>query len=420
MLPLERSFWGRLAPILLSQTVGVVCGVLGISVVSRLVPPEPLAGYGVFLTFTTLGMWVVHSGLIKYLSRNWAGDWNQQMLLRHVCGEWTKRIPWLLFATAVGAVATWKLAGISPGHVFGSLFVSCAALSIFALAQAGFQAARQHWRDFVVSAVGSTGRSFAAPAAYAVTGGAGIALLWGFAGAALGVAMLAGFWLWRSTSRSVASSMTIPTSAPYIGFQFAALALANWSIYGVNRWIAALVFDDTLAGFFTFAGNIGAIPAAILGGIFVQYFQPGIYRKADASRVELHDVLRRIDLISLALVLSGVAAVLITAAVCPLLLGTLIDMRYAPALEWVLPTGCFGVTVAAAQFYHIVLLAFREERKCMHVDLTVAAVLIAAAAISAYASPRAFWWTLTASPICVFLVARTAAAWVLRPRSPAR
>ena len=94
---------GRLVPITLSQVVGLACGVAGVKLVTRLVPPGDYGAYGIFLTFTPLGMWVVHAGLVKFVGRHWAATRDRSALLREVAGAALRKTPWLLLAAAVAA-----------------------------------------------------------------------------------------------------------------------------------------------------------------------------------------------------------------------------------------------------------------------------------------------------------------------------
>jgi O-antigen/teichoic acid export membrane protein len=49
---LESGALARLVLITLSQMVGLACGLIGVKIVTRLVPPADYGLYGIFLTFT--------------------------------------------------------------------------------------------------------------------------------------------------------------------------------------------------------------------------------------------------------------------------------------------------------------------------------------------------------------------------------
>lgn len=407
----------RLLPISLSQAAGVACGIIGVKIVSAFVPPPVLATYGIFLTFTTLGVWLVHAGLIKYLLRSWAGESNRGQLLRTIILEWLRRLGWLAAASVGAAIFIVRYADTSFVTTALTLFISSALLSLLACMQSILQAERSHWSDLALSATGSLGRSFAAPLAFIFISKTAATLFWGFAcytavNAAIGVGLLRHYVAMRAGNASERSALP----AVYLGPLFATLAFATWSLYGVNRWLVAWRFDDVFAGWFTFAGNLGSLVAAVLGGIFIQFFQPGLYALADTGTHGREALPKRIDLLSLALGMAGVAALILLWAISPLLVGPLIAERYRASLEWILPTGCFALTIVTSQFYHIMLLAHRYERACAKMDLTTAAVMIAIAFISVLFGRTAFWWGLTLSPLTTWVVSRPLTHALLAPR----
>lgn len=414
MNPLRPAFRDRLLPIALSQAAGVACGIGGVKIVSSLVPPEKFAAYGVFLTFTTLGVWIVHAGLIKYLMRAWAAEADRPALLRAVRREWAKRLPWLALAAAAGTVSIAYFGDTPFITTFLTLALSAAMLSAIACMQAILQAERSHWSDFALSATGSVGRSFAGPLCFVLLGKETWALFLGFAAytlvnAATGLALLK-----KYLRRDGSEIKDVSLPAVYLGPLFVALALATWVLYGINRWLAAWRFDDVFAGWFTFAGNLGSLVAAVLGGIFIQYFQPTLYALADTKSTPPNVLPKRIDLLAASLCVAAVGGLLALWWVSPLLMGVLIAEKYRPALVWILPTGCFALTIVASQFYHIMLLALKKERSCGAMDLTTAAVLIAAATTSVFFGHTVFWWTLVLSPLTTLLVSRSLARMYLR------
>lgn len=418
------SFRQRALPIALSQAVGVACGVLGVKVVSRWVPPDALGVYGVFLTFTTLGVLLVHAGLIKYLNRNWAAAPDRANLVRTVRRAWFRRLPLLAVACAAVAWSVARFGDIAFLPTWGTLLLSATLLSFLALVQAAFQADREHWPDFVLSATGSVARSFVPALLFAALGGPTAVLFLGFALYTASNAAVA--WLllrlyrWRRPGPAAETTRDAAVPGVFLGPLFTTLALVSWALTGVNRWLVAWRFDETMAGYFTFAGNVGTIVPAVLGGMFLQYFQPGIYAAADRGGEARAALPGRIDRLVLALIGVGMAGLVALWLASPLLVGWLIAPRYLPALPWILPTGAFALTVAASQFYHVMLLAVRKERLVGKTDLSLAAVLIGAAALGVTASSDAFWWVLTLSPALTWLVSRTIARAVLRGTDSSR
>ena len=391
----------RLAPITLAQIVGLTCGLAGVKIVTQLVPPTDYGTFGVFLTFTPLGMWVVHAGLIKFVYRHWAAAPDRAALLREVTRAALRKTRWLLLAAAAAAV---MMGGRSWLGVFPAVFFAAVLLSGGAFAQAALQAAREHWRDLAVSSTGSVTRSFLPPLLYAAAGGSMMALYAGFCFHAFALAA-AGAWALRRYWRTGAPA-TRSLTAVYDGPLFTVLAVTGWVVAGSNRWIMVLFFGPTATGFFALAGNLALLVTAMLGTIFLQFFQPGFFASASEEPAQRSALARRVDQVALAsalIALFGLAAVRLVA---PYLIGSFISENYRPALEWLIPAGCFAVAVATGLFYHSLLLAGKRERTCGRVELTAAAVLVAGSLAAASAGELWFLRWLTITPIIPWIVNR--------------
>ena len=130
----------RLLPIALSQLVGLLCGIVGVRIVSQWVPPATLGSYGVFLTFTTLGLWVAHAGVIKFVARHWAAAVDRPALLRASFRAWAKKLGWLALASGGAAVVIHHSGGPAAGAVIAPLFLAAALISLGVLVQNALQA----------------------------------------------------------------------------------------------------------------------------------------------------------------------------------------------------------------------------------------------------------------------------------------
>lgn len=417
MLLSSADFRHRALPIAASQGVGVLCGVAGVGLVSRLVPPVVLGEYGVYLTFTTLGMWLVHLGLTKFLNRTWAASLDRSSLLRGVGKEWTRKLGWLGLAAAAAAGAMAQINGTAWWVTFPLLFASAALLSVFALAQAALQADRAHWADFGVSAISSLARTFLPPLLFWLSGKNVLWLYLGFLFHAACAAAAGAWMLRRHWEAPRADAHPSPAVEPiYLGPLFTILAAASWMLFGLNRWIVASFFGEHTAGLFTLASNMGTLLPSVLGAMALQYFQPGLYSLADTGGPELRKaLLRRVDEIIAALGIAGFAAVILLRLAAPLLVGNLIKETYSDALRWIVPSGCFGLAIATNQFFHVMLLAARRERACALVDLVSAGALTLAAVGGAWAGEEVYAWTLTATPLCTWVLTRTLAHAVFPP-----
>ncbi len=392
---------GRLVPITLAQIVGLACGVAGVKLVTQLVPPADYGTYGVFLTFTPLGMWVVHAGLIKFVNRHWAASPDRAALLREVAQAALRKTRWLFLAAAAAAVA---MAGRGWPGLLPVVFLSATLLSCGAIAQAALQAAREHWRDLTVSNTASVTRSFLPPLLYAAAGGSMIALYSGFCLHALAFA-LAGVWALRRCWRTGARASSKLT-AVYDGPLFTVLAVTGWAVAGSNRWIMVLFFGPARTGFFAMAGNLALLVTAMLGTIFIQYFQPGFFAASSEDPGPRRALARRVDRVALAYVLLSLAGLAALRLVAPLLIGTLIGENYRPALEYLIPAGGFAIAISTGLFYHSLLLAGRREPACGPVELTTAGVLVAGGLAAAGLGETWFLRWLTFTPVLPWIVTR--------------
>lgn len=395
----------RLLPILIAQAFGVACGVAGVKLNSQLLAPEILGFYGVFLSLTPLGLWVVHAGLIKFVGREWAATRRRPELLRQALGVWGRRLVWLALLAIPAAVALAQIGGASAPAAWLALFPAAALLAVGGLAQSALQAERAHWRDCGVSGCGSAARTFAPLAVFAFGGGTIHALWTGFGlyaliFAAAGALALRRYW----TSVDTSAEPTRFGSA-YAGTWFIVIATAGWILSAVNRWLVAICFGDTEAGYFTLAGGAALVISATLGAVFVQFFQPGFFVLGDEGN-DFGRLARRVDSAALGYVLTAFIAIGGFALVSPWLIGPLIDERYRAALPWILPAGCFGVATLTTGFYQSLLMAGRCEKACGPVELITAAVLALGCVISALLGKSWFAQWLMITPIVPWILTR--------------
>jgi hypothetical protein len=398
-------------PIVLAQGVGLVCGLASMKLNSHLVPPAVLGFYGVFLTFTPIGMWVVYAGLLKFVSRYWAAASNRPGLAREVLVVWRRRLAWLALLAGAAALAIARLDPAGTVEAGLALFWSAALLALGALAQNALQAERAHWRDCAVASSGALTRSFLPPLLFAATGGASAALLFGFSLHSMVVA-LAGAWALRSVFRPAAENGRAPAlTAAYEGPMFTAIAVSNWLLGGLNRWLVAWFFGNVEAGYYTLMGGAAVIVTSMLGTIMIQYLQPGLFALGDGLAATKSTLARRTDLAALSYAGLAGAALVGLNALAPLLVGSLISPVYRDALHWLLPAGCFAIATMTAIFYHVMLLAGGREKACGPVDLTSAGILAAGCLAGAVAGQ--VWLTrwLLVTPLIPWLLTRTLARY---------
>jgi hypothetical protein len=394
----------RIVPILLGQGIGLLCGIVNVRLTSQLVPADVYGHYGIFVTFTPLGMWVVHVGLVKFLARHWAEAPDRAALWRGVTQSAGRKLGLLVLACAVAALAC-----VRPA--WGFLTVSAALLSWATLAQTALQAGREHGRDVAVVATSSVLRSFLPPLLYAAWGSLA-ALYAGFTLYSLGFAVAAWWALRRHLGPTSATPAAVP--AVYDGPLFVALAISSWTLTGVNRWFMAAFFGPHETGYFTLASNLAPIVPAVLGTICLQYFQPGLFAHATATVADRTALLRRVDRIALAHAAVALAGLAVLRVVAPLLIGPLIRETYRPALAYLVPAGLFALALSTALFFHTALLAGRRERACGPVDVATAVVLAGGGLATALVDEAWFLRWLCFAPAIPWLLTRPLVGRYLR------
>lgn len=403
----------RLLPILLSQAIGLICGMLGVRILSHWVEPGVLGSYGVFLTFTTMGHWLVHAGIIKFITSHWALAQDQGGLWRACLRSWAAKLVWLVPAAAAAAWFINQLGGPPPLVTAGPLFIAAAFASLGVLSQSALQAGRRYWTDFAVSAVGSITRTFAPPILFLVMSQeAGLYL--GFGIHALCFASAA-FWTLRKYCFASARNPTPIVIPPvYDGIFFATLSAVIWTLSGMNRWIMAGFFGETQAGLFTLAGNLAQIIPAMLGAVFMQYFQPGFFTAPHSTVSERWALARRVDILAGAYTLIALGGVVALHGLAPWLIGPIIAENYRPAIGYVVGAGCFSIAVSSGQFFHVMLLAVKNERACGPVDLGLAVVLITGGLLAASLGGEDWFirWLLI-TPLIPWLLARPLARFYI-------
>ena len=394
----------RLLPILLSQAIGLACGIIGVRLTSHLVDPADYGIYGIFVSLASIGAGVIYIGLVKYVSRHWQGSTDRPGLLRVVFAATVRKAPWLLAAATLATL----LAASGQQLVFGVvLFASAYLLTLTQMAQSALQAAREHWRDLGVSAGVSVSRSFLPPLLYAATGAGVRALLVGFLGQALLGALLGAGSLRRWWRRNPTAAPSSPSLTPhYDGPRFVALAIAGWVLVGLNRWLVAWFFGTETAGFFMLASNIGVILPAMLGLVLLLYCQPPWFESVHATLPQREALLRDVDRAAglYTMLALGLAGALHLAM--PGLIGPLVSAKYTPAATFVLMTGFSTTSITIGTFYHAMLLAAKREPACSTADLTGAACLMTGSVLSAVAGLAWFKGWLILAPVVPWLVNR--------------
>jgi len=404
MLLRAADFRAHLLPITLGQAAGLLCGLAGVKLSSHWVAPADYGQYGLFITLAPLGAWVTHAGLVKGVTRHWATAPDRAGFARATLASAGRKLVWLLAACVAAAWifarATWALTALW-------LFLAASGLVALALGQAALQAARRNWADCGVAASGSLLRTFVPLGLYVGTGlGAG-ALEAGFAVFALGAAALAA-WAWRDVwAASPTRGADVP--AVYDGPLFVTLALLAWAMQGLVRWLVAYFHGVTEAGYLTLAGSL-ALAVVALGHAFVgQFFQPGFFTAATATREDRQRLAARVDRVAWGFAATVGVGVGLLHAIAPNLLGWLIAERFAPAIAWIAPAGGWLIALLLGSHYHTLLLAGGREAACARHDGLVAALLAGSAIAAAAVSVETLRWALLLAPVIPLAVGRAIA-----------
>jgi hypothetical protein len=413
---LPENTFTRLLPIALGQVLGMGCGILGVRMMSHWVSPTDYGQYGLFLTATPVGMWVVHAGLIKFTSRYWGQSSARASLLHELVLAFLRKLPWLVLAVVIvaGPIDSLHFLSVTAALIFSATFLSWTNL-----AQAALQSARENWRDFGVSGTGSLTRTFLPPLCYVAVSSTTLSLYAGFSLHALLVAAAGTLALrryWRNPETETVPQLT----AVYDGPLFIGLAVTGWIMVGLNRWIVAGFFGPSAAGYFVLAGNIALIAASMPGAIFQQYFQPGIFAAPHSTAQERRALARKMDWIAQGYCAVALSGLTLLQYIAPWFVGSLISEKYRAALPYIMPAGFFLAALVTGSFFHSMLLAGRRERACAPVDLSTAAVLATGCFLTAAVGgePWLCRWLLIA-PLVPWLLTRPLARhYLFRPTGP--
>jgi O-antigen/teichoic acid export membrane protein len=398
------AFRDRLLPISLSQGIGLACGILSVRLTTHWISPEELGRYGLFLTLSSLGMWVFHAGVARGVNRLWASSQDKRGLLREAFTSFGgRRAVWFGMVTLALCALTepddWPL------H-WPLLALSALGLSVLAILQGALQSTRSHWADLTVTASASSLRSLLPPVLFLLSGGSALAMRAGFLGHALLATLVSAFWI-----RFQLAPATPPGSRQlddaWLGRWFLVLSLAAWVLNGLNRWVAAAFFPPAFVGYFTLASNISMIPTSMFGIIVVQFFQPGLYSLSHDTAAGRAAIARRTDLIALGYTATALGGLTFIRSLVPFCVGPWIEERYLPALPLIFASGCFIMAIMLLNLFQLQLLAARRENACGPVEIGSAGLLVLGCCGGAWlAGESGFLLSLYAAPLVPWFITR--------------
>src|SRR6266513_2749285 len=151
----------HLIPIVFNQVAGLVFGLVGLKLISKLVPPAIYGAYSLYLTFTQLGLLLTHSGLVNHAARYWQREEGQAgSYARYLCKMGWKNavplIPVLLVVTVALSLfnrdAVWLCA-------LPLLLVSNQSFALANVANGALNASDRHWAFFCLGIISSGTRA---------------------------------------------------------------------------------------------------------------------------------------------------------------------------------------------------------------------------------------------------------------------
>lgn len=403
----------RLLPIALNQLGAVLFGLAGIKVVSQIVPPAVYGSYALFVTLTQLGPMLTHSGLSNHTARYW----QREQPLAAAYGWFLWRRSWWqagllvpMLALTCGAMVMarreWIWAGMLP-----LLILSNAILGIYNVALAALNASEKFWRMFTLATLANAARVFL-PLLFAALGGASLLQLsTGFSCHGLVVlACIVGLFRWVRPAEEPGGALEERWGLELrrYGRPFIAMGVGSWLLANADRWVVVSCFGEEAAGLFSLAsGMASVVPTLAMGGLMQLVF-PKAFRQADAAQTgaDWARLAKWCDQITLLFLGLTAAGLLVLWLASPYLLGSLISMKYAPALAILAPTGCGVLTAQVNQFQYLLLQGQHNSLGMVKVMAVTAGVKTLGSLVAALISWEAFLGWLFLSVLVNWVVGR--------------
>jgi O-antigen/teichoic acid export membrane protein len=404
----------RFLPIICNQAAVVLLGILGVVLVSHIVPKEVYGAYGLFLTLTQVGVLLTHSGLINSASRYWQREHSRVELYARFLfhAAWRKSAVLVAVLLAVNVLMAATQSDRTWLFLFPVLVFSNLAMTWFNLSGMVLNAGERHWALFLVSLTSSAARALL-PAGMALLAGATLFNL--SAGFALHGVVLAGALLvvFRKTRLADADDAGLQMKwleeLRVYGRPFILMGAGGWLLLNVDRWVVAWAFGWEQAGLFNLAANIaGIVPNMAVAGL-LQWVFPGVFRQADTSRSteDWQRLARRCDYCTLLFLGVTVGGLLALAAVGPYLVGWLISEQYAPSMALLLPAGLAAAATQINQFQYLLLQGQHDSVSMAKLMIVLALIRTAGSVLAAAVSWPFFLGWLMISTLLVGWLGRT-------------
>jgi O-antigen/teichoic acid export membrane protein len=403
----------RWIPIVGNQLATLALGIVGLKLVSYLVPPAVNGVYALFLTLTQLGTLLTHSGILNHATRNWQRERPRHAsYVRFLWGASWGALGYLAPILAVAATGMFLRGGqLAWVWAFPLLLVSNLGLALTEIAALTLNAGERHWAVFGLRAGGGAFRTFVPIVFVLVFAADFLVLSAGFAlhaVIAIGIILFIFRWAWGAPSAGPDTEHRWRRELREYGRPFILLGVGGWLLQSADRWVVVQFYGEEQAGLFALATSLGAVVPTLAVSALMQRVFPEVFRQADRARTlaDWQALARRCDratLLFLGLTLGGLLSL---HWLGPQLVGWLIHPRYGPAMSMLLWAGLAMVTVQVNQFHYLLLQGQHNSTAMVKVMACVSGVKTLGSVITAAIS-----WPLFLSWLAVSVLV---SAWLGR------
>jgi O-antigen/teichoic acid export membrane protein len=402
-----------IVPIVGNQLATLLLGILSLKLISKYVPPEINGSYALFVTLTQVGLMITHSGVINHATRYWQRESTQAGTYARFLWQqiWQRSayLTILLLLISVG-VGLWYT-DFNWIVLFPWLVASNITTALALLATGVLNADRSPWRVLLLGVLGGAARVLLPIGLALLTSVTFVMLSIGYSLqgiVVLGILFAIFWWAMGAFAPDKETAMKWGREMRDYGRPFVWMGIGAWLLQNADRWIVYNFFDESKAGLFAYASNIGAIiPALVLGGL-MQWVLPTIFRQADTAKTsqEWKQMARKCDQATGAFLALTIGCFLLFIAFSDLLIGPVISLNYLPAVGMVLPAGFAMATLQVNQFYFLLMQGQHDSAGMVKVMLLIAGAKTIGSVVAASISWQAFLGWLIAALFLAVLAGR--------------
>jgi O-antigen/teichoic acid export membrane protein len=403
---------GRFLPILLSQATAMLIGLLGVKVLTNLVPDELNGQYELFLTFVQLGSLLTHAGLINHSSRFWQREREQSDGYWEFL--WTESWArfWPLAVIIAGASSLYALSARSPAFLFAApgLVLGAFAVALIEIAALGVNALERHWRVFQLRVSLSAVRTFVPLLSIVIFGASFLSLVGGFTVHAI-ILLVISWWAFQAGKHRkfpAEKTETLRAELRDYGRPFLYLGIGGWLLVFADRWVITAFYGTAETGQFGLAGRLASVPATMVLAFLMQWIFPKIFRESDQAKTveDWRKIAHACDRATVIFFALGVGALIALQYVGPFLIGWLVDAQYSAAMTMLLPVGMSLIASQINQFEYLLLQGQQNSRAMVWIMSALAGVKTIGAIAAAAISMNAFLIWLIISPVALLIIGR--------------